>query len=292
MQRRRGTHPVAFAAPAALVRSAVAHSVCNAPRRRVRLLSPHGVSRAHACAKEADNHTGGVPCDVSVVLLAGGRGTRMGSETPKQLLDLAGASVLERSLRAFQGLPEVREVVVILAEELRSGPAGRACAAAGAIFAEPGADRAGSVLSGARACVPGGLICVHDAARPLVRPARVQAVIQDARKSGAAALAVPCKATVKRSVDGHFVEKTLDRELLWEMQTPQVVRADVLCRGLEEAFEAGAVVTDDVSVVERLGMPVKLTLGDYDNVKITTPDDLLFAEAVLRDQRDQGGASN
>lgn len=226
----------------------------------------------------------GTPHGVTVILLAGGVGKRMGSTAPKQMLPLGGLTVLERSLDALSNLSEVNELVVVLDESLRDTPAGRACAAAGAIFASPGAERVDSVANGVLAAsADATMFCVHDAARPLVRRDDVRKVISDAWERGAAVLAVPCKATVKSSSDGVLVDETLDRTKLWEMQTPQVIDADTLRTGLTAAEAIpGAKVTDDVSLVELLGLPVVLTQGSYDNIKLTTPEDMLFAEAVLK----------
>lgn len=224
--------------------------------------------------------------NISVILLAGGVGKRMKAEIPKQLLPLCGQSVLERSLYVFIGMAEVSEVIVVLDRSLRDTPVGLACKAAGVIFADPGVERSDSVRSGcAVARTDATLICVHDAARPLVRQSDVRAVLDDGWRYGAAALAVPCKATIKSSNDGYHVTSTLDRSLLWEMQTPQCIDANVLRHALTNAYEAGAVITDDVSAVERMGYSVRLTQGHYDNIKITTPEDLIFAKAVLSSTR-------
>lgn len=230
----------------------------------------------------------GKPHDVSVILLAGGVGKRMGGTIPKQMLVLGGMTILERSLQALSQLEEVTEIVVVLAPELRDTQAGRACAAAGVIFAEPGMERVDSVASGVAASRnEATLFCVHDAARPLVRREDVRRVIKDAWLHGAAVLGVPCKATIKTSNDGSFVKETLDRSKLWEMQTPQVIDATTLRAGLAvAAAKDDAPVTDDVSLVELLGLPVYLTKGEYDNIKITTPEDMLFANAVLSAQEE------
>ena len=235
----------------------------------------------------------GKPNGVTVVLLAGGVGKRMGSKLPKQLLPLRGLTVLERSLAALSNLPEVSELVVVLDESLRDTHAGRACTSAGAVFASPGAERVDSVAAGvAAASVNATMFCIHDAARPLVRREDVRKVISDAWECGAAVLAVPCKATVKRSEDGLHVDETLDRSKLWEMQTPQAVDAETLRNGLEAASKMpSAKVTDDVSLVELLGLPVKLTHGAYDNIKITTPEDMLFADAVLQAMEEEADVS-
>ena len=101
---------------------------------------------------------------------------------------------------------------------------------------------------------------------------------------GAAVLAVPCKPTIKESNDGEFVLKTLDRSKLWDIQTPQILRPQMLRDGFKNANDKGLAVTDDVSVVELMGKPVKLTVGEYTNLKLTTPEDMIIAETILRDR--------
>jgi 2-C-methyl-D-erythritol 4-phosphate cytidylyltransferase len=232
--------------------------------------------------------------DVAVVLLAGGVGSRMKADRPKQFLDLAGRTVLEHSLALFSMMPEVAAVVLVIEPEFR----GRFAAAVAAfppdpyvaplVFADPGTERQDSVLSGLRAAtdlnIPAGisLVCVHDSARPLVTAEEVRNVLSDARVHGAAVLGVPSKATIKESEDGQFVLRTIARERLWEIQTPQVVRPDLLLRGFEKVHVESLAVTDDVSVVEHLGAPVKLTRGEYTNIKITTPEDMDVAHSILR----------
>lgn len=275
--------------------------IAKSPLRRPRFESTRRRRRFATCA-QSNNSTSngkqkavqespkqvvrnGEPHDVSVILLAGGVGKRMGGAVPKQMLTLGGKTILERSLEVLSQLREVSEIVVVLAPSLRDTVAGRACEAAGVIFAEPGVERVDSVASGVAASNGNAtLFCVHDAARPLVRREDVERVIRDGWKHGAAVLGVRCKATIKSSEDGQFVEQTLDRSKLWEMQTPQVIDAATLRAGLAMAGKArddAVAVTDDVSLVELLKLPVFLTEGEYDNIKITTPEDLLFAESVL-----------
>jgi 2-C-methyl-D-erythritol 4-phosphate cytidylyltransferase len=235
--------------------------------------------------------------DVGVVLLAGGTGSRMGADRPKQFLPLAGRTVLEHSLDLFCSLPEVSVIVLVMDPSYRPSfaPLAERTAALHAappriVFADPGAERQDSVLSGLCAAeeealergVPVALVAVHDSARPLVTREEVRCVVRDAREHGAAVLGVPCKATVKESADGEFVLRTVPRERLWEVQTPQVVRPALLRRGFEYVQREGLAVTDDVSVVEWLGEPVKLTVGAYTNIKITTPEDLDVATSILK----------
>ena len=124
------------------------------------------------------------------------------------------------------------------------------------------------------------LIAIHDGARPLVSQEVLERAIVRAAQCGAAAPAVPVKDTIKRARDG-MVEATLNRSELFAIQTPQVFQGDLIRTALIKALEEGAELTDDCSAVERLGIGVALTQGDYRNLKITTPEDLAVAEALL-----------
>ena len=128
------------------------------------------------------------------------------------------------------------------------------------------------------------LVAVHDAARPLVTVDEVHACIRDAAQHGAAVLAVPMKATVKESDDGEFVGRTLERSRLWEIQTPQIMRPQLLRDGFTKVRAEDLEVTDDVSIVEQMGEPVKLTVGEYTNLKLTTPEDMVIASRILQER--------
>lgn len=147
-----------------------------------------------------------------------------------------------------------------------------------------GEDRQQSVWLGLKAMPPQTeWVIVHDAARPLVTPQLVTSVWEAARETGFAAIAaIPCADTVKRSLDGAIVNETLDRKQLWLAQTPQVFAAEVLRHAHETALAEGFFATDDAMLVERLGLPVRLVIGDLTNLKITHPSDLLMAEALLK----------
>ena len=125
------------------------------------------------------------------------------------------------------------------------------------------------------------IVAVHDVARPLVTEQEVLNVLNDGSKYGAAVLGVPMKATVKESADSQFVLRTVPRSRLWEVHTPQVIKKDLLLKGFKKVFDEKLEVTDDVSIIEALGLPVKLTLGEYTNIKITTPEDIQVAEGIL-----------
>lgn len=210
----------------------------------------------------------------------------MKADQPKQFLPLAGRPVVEHSLLLFAGMPEVSQLVVVVDACYRDAFARHADAlGTRLVFANPGAERQDSVFSGLQQ-VPDGasLACVHDAARPLVTAENVREVFQDARTYGAAVLGVPSKATIKESEDGSFVLRTIPRNRLWEIQTPQVIRPELLRRGFEKVKTEGLEVTDDVSIVEWLGEPVKITMGEYTNIKLTTPEDMNIAETILKER--------
>lgn len=222
---------------------------------------------------------------VSAVLLAAGRSSRMGGETPKVLRDLAGRTVLERSAAALLASHGVRELVVVVPDDAEVE---RRMRAALAPFADRlravvpgGEERTDSVRRGVEAASPeADVILVHDAARPLVRPERVAEVARVAADRGAALLAVPVLDTIKTSRDGVEVSGTLDRALLWAAQTPQGFDAARLRRVLRRAARDAFRPTDDAALFERYEGAVTLVRGDHDNLKLTTPADLELARAL------------
>jgi len=215
----------------------------------------------------------------AAILLAAGRGERLGHALPKAFVPLAGRSLLARSAEALRSSPGVEAVQPVL-------PAGAGLPedARGLGLLPPvagGARRQDSVLAGLRA-LPEGFewVAVHDAARPRVRPEAVAQVLEAARRHGAALLAVPVADTLKRVHEGRVVE-TAPREGLWAAQTPQAFRTELLREALEKALAEGRSGTDCASLVEALGAPVWVVEGDPDNRKITGPEDLAEAEREL-----------
>lgn len=211
----------------------------------------------------------------SAVIVAGGSGSRMGR--PKQMLPLGAKPVLVRTVEAFLQTPEIKEIVVVTPPENRAELQKRF---PGIVFADPGKTRLLSVKNGfLKTSAASQLVAVHDGARPLVEPAHISACLQAARQYGAAVLAVPVKDTVK-VCEGGFVQNTLDRAVLWAAQTPQCYRRPVLAEALEKfGQEEGA--TDESQLVEKLGIKVRVVPSSYKNNKITTQEDLIFAEALL-----------
>lgn len=220
---------------------------------------------------------------VSVILLAGGKGKRMGASMPKQYLPLLGQPIALYSFFTFSRMPQVKEIIVVcdpsyqdIFEDAKENIQVKLK------FALPGKERQDSVYSGLQEVDSNSkLVCIHDSARPLVWTEDVEKVLKDGWLVGAAVLGVPAKATIKEANSESFVVKTLDRKTLWEMQTPQVIKPELLKKGFELVNREGLEVTDDVSIVEHLKHPVYITEGSYTNIKVTTPDDLLLAERIL-----------
>ena len=213
----------------------------------------------------------------SVVIVAGGKGTRMGR--PKQLLPLAGKPVLVHTVEAFQKCPSVRQIIVVTPKENR---AVLETYFADLIFADDGPTRLASVQSGFLKVAPEAeVVAVHDGARPLVDPSCVDEALSVAAQEGASVLAVPVKDTIKQ-VQAGVVEKTLDRSVLWAAQTPQCYRKDVLQKALAQ-FGHLQDATDESQLVEKTGVRVHVVPSKYTNLKITTPEDLVFAEALMNE---------
>lgn len=221
------------------------------------------------------------PDAVWAVIPAGGRGVRMGRKKPGILL--AGRPVLRWTLDVFEATRAVAGVVVAVPAE--DVPAWRrrlaGCRKVRAVVAG-GAERQESVAR-ALAAVPADVpwVVVHDGVRPCITPALVTRVLAAARAHEAAIAALPVAETVKRAVEG-WVKETVDREGLWAVQTPQAFRADLLREAHRRAAAEGIVATDDAALVERLGVAVRLVPGLAGNVKLTRPEDLPFAAALVR----------
>ncbi|WP_189045260.1 bifunctional 2-C-methyl-D-erythritol 4-phosphate cytidylyltransferase/2-C-methyl-D-erythritol 2,4-cyclodiphosphate synthase [Aliidongia dinghuensis] len=217
---------------------------------------------------------------VHVLIVAAGRGARFGGPLPKQYCSLAGQPVLRRTLTAFLAHPAVAGVRVVIHPDDR---ALYDAATDGLDLAEPvagGATRQESVRNGLEAIAPAApdLVLIHDAARPLISAGTVDRLIASLATHVAAIAAVPVRDTVKRA-EGSRIADTVDRTHLWRAQTPQAFRfADILAA---HRAAVGLDLTDDAAVAERAGHPVELVMGDEDNFKITTADDLARAEAAM-----------
>ncbi len=212
---------------------------------------------------------------VSVILLAGGTGTRMGTKIPKQFLPLNDKIVARHSYDLFASMPEVAEIIVVCHPEYQH--------LFNAKCVLPGQRRQDSVYNGFQAITSKvDLVCIHDSARPLVSEPLVRRVCDAGLKHGAATVGVPVKFTIKENDGRDFVRSTPDRSTLWEIQTPQAIKPELLQKGFDYVQQNGLTITDDVSLVELLNIPVKLVEGDDDNLKITTQQDFLLAAQLIK----------
>ena len=221
--------------------------------------------------------------DALVILVAAGRGERMGAGRPKAFLGLAGEPLLRKAAQVFEAAPSVGAIVAVVPPEevLAARDLLAPLTKLRAVIAG-GTRRQDSVLEGLKHAPDGfaGVVLVHDAARPLVEVALIEAVASAAEETGAALPVLGLVDTVKRVRDGSVLE-TVDRSELGAAQTPQGFRFALLVEAYEAAFRDRVVLTDEAMAVERLGVRVAAVPGSPRNRKITTPEDLAWAEGVL-----------
>lgn len=222
---------------------------------------------------------------ISAIIVAGGRGHRMGGNVPKQFQLLYGKPVLYHTLRRFEDCSLVDEIILITATEWLAYTAqeisDRYHFTKIKKIVAGGKERQDSVYNGLQALDNGTeVVLVHDAVRPLVSVGKIEEVIQACQEVGAAILAVPPKDTIKVA-EQEYVATTLNRDTLWCVQTPQGFRVDILRAAYDDARARGIYKTDDSALVEMSGHAVKIVRGEDENIKITVPADLQFAETVL-----------
>lgn len=229
---------------------------------------------------------------VSVVFPAAGQAHRMQVGLNKVFLTLAGKPMLLRTLLTFSKVPDVGELIVAVgADEVEpvTSLLGRVKGLAPWRVLEGGTERQYSIRNGlALVSEEADIVLVHDAARPLIRRDTIEELIRVVRAEGAAIIAVPEKNTIKIAAEDGTVAATPPRSSLWQVQTPQGFRKDILMEANRKADEDGFLGTDDASLVERLGVPVRIVRGEYSNIKVTTPEDMVVAEAILRNDMGAG----
>jgi 2-C-methyl-D-erythritol 4-phosphate cytidylyltransferase / 2-C-methyl-D-erythritol 2,4-cyclodiphosphate synthase len=223
---------------------------------------------------------------IGAIVAAGGRGARLGASVPKQLLEIGGVPILQRSIELLAAHPLIDEIVVVLPADLASAPpAYLASAGTPVAVVAGGPRRQDSVANGFEALKARvDLVVIHDAARPFASPGLIARVIEAAREAGAALAALPASDTIKlaRAETGTgmpVVERTVPRERVYLAQTPQVFRTDVLAAAIEAGREA-EMATDEAALAEAAGFPVRLVAGESTNLKITTMTDLNLAQAM------------
>jgi len=227
---------------------------------------------------------------VMAVIPAAGTSKRMGTGVDKQLLSLCGRAVLEHTIAAVAAAKSIAGIILVV----RAGEEDffkRWSERFGDIIKDivpGGAQRQQSVRNGLDAVPPNTeIVVIHDGARPLLDNRLVDGVVEEAKRAGAATLGVPVKDTVKMIGENNQVIKTVPRDKLWLVQTPQAFRYEVICRSHQWAAEQGYSGTDDASLVEARGWPVSMVQGSYENIKVTTPEDIIVAEALLRARREK-----
>lgn len=229
-----------------------------------------------------------IPAAVCAVIVAAGSSRRMGGEN-KLLLKLAGAPVLAHTLNAFEKCAAVRDIVLVCREQdmMPYTDLARAFGISKLRTVTRGGDsRTASVLAGITAAPEDTvLVAVHDGARPLVSEAVITEAVYAAAECGAAAPVVPVKDSIKRIKNG-CIAADVPRDTLAAVQTPQVFRWEVLLRALTDAQRKNLSFTDDCAAVEAMGQTVRATHGSYENIKITTPEDIPAAEAFLNREDD------
>lgn len=223
---------------------------------------------------------------ISAVILAGGSGSRMNSSVTKQWMEIDGIPVFARALIQFQACPKIREIILcVKADErsLYSGIKEKYGITKLKSIVSGGATRAQSALNGFKRisdkCTH---VAIHDAARCLVTPEMIEAVIKGAIKFGSATAASRATDTVKTATDDELILSTPERKTVWQAQTPQIFETEIYRASAYLALDKNLTVTDDCSMVESAGFKIKLIDCGKENLKITEPIDIYFAEAVLK----------
>lgn len=218
-----------------------------------------------------------------VVIPAAGQGKRMNVGKNKQFIELEQAPIIIHTLKVFEEHSNCSGIILVINEQERD------------VFQKlfddyhinkiksivaGGSERQFSVYNGLQAVDDEGIVLVHDGARPFISHNKIEDLVHKAQETGAATLAVPVKDTIKRVENGVVVE-TVERSTLWSVQTPQAFIPSLVIDAHHQANKDNYLGTDDASLIERTGKPVSIVLGDYTNIKLTTPEDLLIAKAIM-----------
>jgi 2-C-methyl-D-erythritol 4-phosphate cytidylyltransferase len=219
-----------------------------------------------------------------VIIPAAGQGKRMGAGKNKLLLELNNIPVLIHTLRVFEE-DELCQGIILAVNPLDTEEFKyllKKYKVKKVLDLVPGGkERQDSIYNALKTVKDKGIILVHDAARPFILKEHIHRLLDTAHETGAAIIGVPAKDTMK-TVGNHVVMATVERSSLWAVQTPQAFRFSVLYKAYEHAEKEHFIGTDDSSLVERISHPVSMVEGDYDNIKLTTKEDLFFAQAILK----------
>lgn len=227
----------------------------------------------------------------TAIVLAAGQGKRMGTNVQKQYLEIDGKPVLYYSLYAFEQSPIIDEIILVVGEGQAEYCHNEIVVKYGIHkvkkIVQGGAERYHSVWNGLQEVDGEGYVFIHDGARPFITEEILNRAYKDVQKCKACVVGMPVKDTIKLADQDGFVDETPERSLLWLIQTPQVFASSLVKEAYALLMEQNHIqVTDDAMVVEQmLGHKVKLTVGSYENIKITTPEDLDIAEVFVKKQK-------
>lgn len=222
------------------------------------------------------------------VVLAAGKGRRMGTDIPKQFLNIHEKPVLYYSLSAFQQHDKIDAIVLVLSEEYKMYCREEILDKFGitkvSAIVEGGAERYDSVISGLKACDNCGYVFIHDGARPCITKEIIDRCLENVEQHQACVVGMPSKDTIKIADENGYIAVTPPRKNVWNIQTPQVFSYDLICSAYEAAVQSEmAGITDDAMVVEQFGgVKIKLVEGSYENIKVTTPEDIKILENLLK----------
>jgi 2-C-methyl-D-erythritol 4-phosphate cytidylyltransferase len=223
---------------------------------------------------------------IAAIIVAAGKGTRMGAQVDKVFLELDGCPIVAHTWRRFEEAECIDKLVLVVREGMQAAFVALAKQykfKKSYQLVAGGKERQDSVWNGLEALSRRTeIVAIQDAARPCTSPALIAATVAAARETGAAVAAQAVTDTIKESRDGKLIERTLDRSRLWAVQTPQTFRVDIIRRALAAVRQGGMQVTDDTAACELIGQPVRLVLSAEPNPKVTRPEDLPCVEAVLR----------
>jgi 2-C-methyl-D-erythritol 4-phosphate cytidylyltransferase len=223
-----------------------------------------------------------------VMVLAAGQGKRMKAGRNKQFIELEGKPVIIHTLSVFENDPMCEEIKLVINE--KEVPLFKELLANYQIakvseMVLGGKERQDSVYNGLLRMENAEIVLVHDGARPFIRQEVIHRLVEKAKLEGAAIVGVPVKDTIKKVNSDLLIMETVERAALWMIQTPQAFQYPILQKAHQRAKEEQYLGTDESSLVERIGVPVHMVEGDYVNIKLTTPEDLIVANAILKKQK-------
>ena len=213
---------------------------------------------------------------IVALIAAAGKGKRMNARISKPFIYISGKPILAYTIEKFEKCKIIDKIYLIVSPEEKEISKVKE-------LVDGGETRQDSVYNGIKALDKDtDIVVIHDGARPLVEETIIRDSIEKAQKYGAAIAVIPIKDTVKKSENDFFINKTLNREKIWRAQTPQTFKYDIILTAHHQAFKDKYLVTDDAAIVERYGHKVKLIIGSKENIKITTPFDIIMAEIFLK----------